>query len=539
MNALSARLATILLGCLGLAACSTEPNDPPVNAKSSITIGNGGDPGTLDPALAEDTHAFNVLTDLYEGLLAEDAAGALIPGVASDWQHSEDGLIYTFSLNNGATWSDGTPVLADDFVRGLRRVATPETQSTYSFLLNPIKNFEAIKAGELPVTELGVYARSAHELEIELARPAGHFLSILAQPISYPVYGTSPTAAQFTDTENFISNGAYLLEEWKINHSIKLRKNENFREADKVQIEEITYIPLSDLVAELNRYRTGELQITQSVPTSHFQSLKDSLGDELRVAPSLGLYYLAFDLTEAPFNSKPLRQALTMAIDRRQLVEFIGRGEQAAFGLVPPGVAGHESARFRWAELEPARRIDRARQLYNQAGYSKERPLKLKLSYNSGDIHERIVLAVSGMWQQSLGIDVELEKKEWKFFLATRDNRPAWDIMRFNWIGDYNDPMTFMEIFKSDSPQNLPRYRSSSYDKLVSAAAVELDLKKRSELTREAEALLLNDYPIAPLYFYVSKHLVKPNVRGFEDNILNKHPSRFLSYEQPADSPAQ
>ncbi|MEM7279702.1 MAG: peptide ABC transporter substrate-binding protein [Pseudomonadota bacterium] len=493
MNALSARLAIFLLGSLGLTACSPEPNHATTAAKNSITIGNGGDPGTLDPALAEDTHAFNVLTDLYEGLLVEDAAGNLIPGVASDWQHSEDGLVYTFNLNNGAKWSDGTPVLAGDFVRSIRRVAAPETRSTYSFLLSPIKNFEAIKAGELPVADLGVYARSDNVLEIELARPAGHFLSILAQPVSYPVYGEAPTAAQFTDTENFIGNGAYLLKEWKINHSIKLRKNENFREADSVQIEEVTYIPLSDLVAELNRYRTGEVQITQSIPTSHFQSLKDTMGDELRVAPSLGLYYLAFDLTEAPFDSKPLRQALTMAIDRQQLVEFIGRGEQAAYGLVPPGVSGHESARFRWRELDSANRIDRARQLYNQAGYNKEKPLKLKLSYNSGDIHERIVLAVSGMWQQSLGVEVELEKKEWKFFLATRDDRPSWDIMRFNWIGDYNDPMTFVEIFKSDSPQNLPRYKSPGYDELVEAAAIELDLEKRAQLTRDAEALLLND----------------------------------------------
>lgn len=535
MNSFRSSLVVALLASLILAACSSEP-DELQSVGSSITIGNGDDPGSLDPALAEDVHAFNVLTDLYEGLLAENAAGELIPGVASDWSLSEDGLTYRFTLNNGAVWSDGTPVVAEDFVKAFRRVAAPETASTYSFLLNPIKNFEAIKSGDLAISELGVHARETKLLEIILARPTGHFLSTLAQPVSYPVFGDKPTAAQFSDTENFVGNGAYLLEEWKINHSITLRKNENFRDSENVQIDEIVYIPLSDLVAELNRYRTGDLQITNSVPTSHFQSLRVTLGDELRVAPSLGLYYLAFDLTEAPFDSKLLRQALTMAIDREQLVEFIGRGEQAAYGLVPPGVAGHESAEFRWHELDSESRIARAQQLYTQAGYSAQNPLKLKLSYNSGDIHERIVLAVSGMWQQGLGVEVELEKKEWKFFLATRDDRPAWDIMRFNWIGDYNDPMTFIEIFLSDSPQNLPRYQNPRYDELVGAAAIELDTRKRARLTRDAESLLLNDYPIAPLYFYVSKHLVKPGIRGFENNILNKHPSRFLYFEQETDT---
>jgi len=251
----------------------------------------------------------------------------------------------------------------------------------------------------------------------------------------------------------------------------------------------------------------------------------------VRIAPSLGLYYLAFDLTEPPLDDRLLRQALNMAIDREQLVSIIGRGEQAAYGIVPPSVANHAAASFAWHALPPAERQKQAQELYRRAGYSDATPLALQLIYDSGDIHERIALAVSSMWRDVLGVDITILKMEWQYFLATRENRSEWQVMRFAWSGDYDDASTFTNIFRSGDPQNLAAYGNPDYDRLVADASAVQDDRQRAELMHAAEALLLADYPIAPLYFYVSKHLVSPRISCFESNALDRHPSRFLSID--------
>jgi oligopeptide transport system substrate-binding protein len=238
---------------------------------------------------------------------------------------------------------------------------------------------------------------------------------------------------------------------------------------------------------------------------------------------------LAFDLTEPPLDNRLLRQALNMAIDRDRLVSLIGRGEQAAFGIVPPGVANHEGVRFAWQDLPAETRHKQAQELYRRAGYSDDMPLALRLTYDTGDIHERIALAVSSMWRDVLGIDISIRKLEWQYFLANRDNRAEWQVMRFAWSGDYDDASTFMNIFRSNDPQNLAAYANPDYDKLVADASAEQNDQRRAALMQNAEAMLLADYPIAPLYFYVSKHMVSPGITGFENNILDRHPSRFLS----------
>lgn len=517
-----ARTALALLTVV-LAACGGPPADD-----DSIRRGNGGEPGSLDPALAEDIHAFNVLTDLYEGLVVAGPAGQIEPGVARDWSVSDDGLTWDFQLREDATWSNGDPVLAADFERGLRRAVNPATLSAYAFLLAPLENFDAVQSGQQAPAALGVEAIAARELRIRLSRPTGHLLSLLSMPVALPVHPATADSGRFADPATFIGNGPYLLEELNVGSDIRLRRNERFREAGAVASGSVIYLPVADPQVELAMYRAGELDITHTVPAEALPRLRESMPDALQVAPLLALYYLAFDLEEPRMADPDIRRVLSMAIDREVIVELLGRGETPAYGIVPPGTRGHEPARYEWRNLPIDTRREAGREVLAERGFDERNPLTLTLLYDAGDVHERIALAVAGMWQESLPVVVRTERREWKYFLASRDDRPAWDVMRFAWFGDYDAAGTFLDIFTHDSPQNLAGYRSAEYDALVARATSAIDAAQRAKAGQAAERRLLSDYPVAPLYFYVSKHLVRPGLSGFEPNVLDRHPSRYL-----------
>ncbi len=531
--------ASLLLLCAG---CERSPENQAASSSrkdaASLIRGNGGEPQTLDPSRADDVHAFNVLFDLYEGLVAEAEDGSLIPGAAESWEISEDGRKYRFFLRPDARWSNGEPMTADHFVAGIRRGATPATASPYGFFLTPLLNAEAVIAGELPVTALGVRAEDDLTLSLELERPAPHFLSILTMPIAYPFIGDidkSLAEDRFSNPDNFIGNGAYTLVEWRLLDRIVLRRNSYYREAEKVAIEFVEYLPIVDPQAELNRYRAGEIDITATVPPTQISRLRESRLAELRIAPRLALYYLAYDLTESTFADGNLRKALSMAINRQAIVDLVGRGELAAYGLVPPGVSDHIGQRYLWMSLSAEAREEEARRAYRAAGYSSDNPLRITLSYDLGDIHASVALAVRSMWQTVLGAEINLASKEWKYYLASRDDRQSWQVMRFAWFGDYNGASTFTDIFRSSNSQNLPSYQSEEYDRLLDEAVRSKDDGLRARLTAQAERLLLDDYPIVPLYFFVSKHLVSLQIENFRDNVLDRHPSQYLSKNNQAN----
>jgi len=514
-----------------LSGCGTDGEGVSQGDAEPVIVrrGNGEDPSSLDPARAEGVHSFSILTDLYEGLLALDADGTVIAGVAESWQVTEDGRTYTFHLRDDAQWSNGEPVTAHDFVNGMRRTMQPGTGSAYSFLLYPIRNAEAVAQGNLPHHELGVSARDDTTFVIELHAPAPYLSSILTMPIAFPYFDDGRVSdRRFSDPGRFIGNGPFLLAEWQPGSRIRLRRNPAFREADTVAIDEVHYLPISEPTTELNMYRAGELDITFAVPGSHVDQLRETHAADLKIAPFLALYYLAYDLSEAPFDNLALRQALSMAIDRDALVRITGRGEQPAYGLVPGGVNGYAPARVGWMGLPEKERLLKARSLYEQAGYSNAVPLKMTLLYDAADIHETIALAVSEMWRSNLGVEVRLEKREWKHLLAARENPADWQVMPFAWSGDYDHPATFTDLFHSESPQNLPGYVNERYDALLDEARSTIDRAEQMRLYAAAEAVVLDDAPIAPLYFFVSKHLVSPSITGFETNALDRHPSRYL-----------
>lgn len=530
---IAAFLAALLL--LG-AACDTqrEPGQSSGDSTPNTTLrrGNGGDPGSLDPAIAEDIHAYNVLIDLFEGLVTHNAAGDLESGAAESWSVSPDGLEYRFLLRPDARWSNGEPLLAGHFVDGVRHAVRPGTLSPNAFLLESLVHFDEVLRGERPQSDLGVRAEGDSTVVFRLRNPAAYFPGVLTMPVAFPrLVSVHQDPASFRDPGRFVGNGAYVLDEWRIGSHIRLRRNPAYRLYDRTTIEFVEYFPIEDPVSEFNRYRTGELDITATIPPAVFASVREERPQEVHVSPGLAVYYLAYDLSEPPLSSLQLRKALSLAIDRTALVDLLGRGEYPAYNLVPPRVSGHLPAVYDWKDLGPDERIAAAREAYVAAGYGSGRPLAITLTYDAGDVHEKVALVVSSMWRDVLGIDVSLDKLEWKLFLDTRADRSAWQIMRFAWFGDYDDASTFTNIFRSDSSQNLPGYRRSEYDASMRLADELNDPIQRRKALFDAERILLDDYPIVPLYFYVNKHLVNSRVRGYKPNVLDRHPTQTLALD--------
>ena len=510
---------------------ATEDVDEPNT--SVLHRGLPADPESVDPQKARSTQAGDVLRDIGEGLLGYSATGDLVPGVAESWTISDDGLTYTFKLRDDARWSNGDPVTAGDFVYSLRRLVDPATAAFYASSIAVVDNAEAIIAGELPPDQLGVEAIDERTLVLRLARPAPYLLSLLTSPATFPVHaGSIGTHGEaFTRPGNLLSNGAYQLAAWTPGSVLALSRNEHYWNNAATAIDEVRYHVLTQGVTELNRYRAGELHITSTVPPDNFAQVRDEYGDELRVAPYLGIYYYGFNLSKPPFKENPgLREALSMAIDRDVLVEKImGRGEAPAYSWVPPGVANYQPRRLAFADMSQEERNARARRLMAEAGYGPDNPLEIELRYNTSDEHRRIALAVQAMWKDVLEVETTLINEEFQVLLANMREAEVTQVFRTSWIGDYNDAHTFLSIVESDNASNMIRYSNEEFDAVMEQAARQLNPKWRRVHLEEAERVFLADHAVIPLYFFVSKHLVSPEVRGWGDNVLDYHYSQHLS----------
>ncbi len=499
------------------------------------------EPESLDPHKARSVQAGDVLRDIGEGLLTYSASGELVPGTASDWTVSEDGLVYTFTIRDEARWSNGEPVTAEHFAFSLRRLVDPATAAFYAQMVGDIVNAGQIIAGEMAPAELGVEVVDEHTLVIRLERPTPYLLSLLTYPVTFPVHPdlVATHGADFAQAGNLLSNGAYKLDAWEPGSVIKLSRNEHYWNNAGTAIDEVQHHVMVQEMTELNRFRAGELHVTSNVPPDTFEQVREDLADELRIAPYLGVYYYGFNLTKPPFKDNPaLREALSLAIDRDVLVNSITRrGEAAAYSWVPPGVDNYEPRRFVYADQSQEERNAHARLLLREAGYGPDNPLQIELRYNTSDTQRKIALAVQSMWRDVLGVETTLVNEEFQVLLANMREREITQVFRSSWIGDYNDAHTFLSIMESDNPSNMPGYQNETYDDLMQQAAEQVDPKKRRFYLEEAERVLLADHPVIPLYFYVSKHLVSPEVVGWEDNVLDYHYSQHLSLAPTAAEP--
>lgn len=526
--------ASILIVLLALSfaishGCSGDTPDTGVVLQRGIPT----DPESLDQHKARSTQALEVLRDLGEGLVEYAPSGEPQPAVAERWEVSDDGRTYTFHLRPDARWSNGDTVTAGHFVFALRRLVSPDTASFYANLVDAIVNAPEIVAGKRPPESLGVEATDELTLVVRLTRPTPYILSLFSHPSTFPLHpgAVEKHGASFARPGKLLSNGAFVLKAWVPGSLISLKKNELYWDNDATALDGVNYHVVVQDVAELNRYRAGELHITSTVPPDNFSELREQFGDELRIAPYLGLYYYGFNLTKPPFKDNlALRKALSMAIDRELLAEkIVGRGEAPAYSWVPTGVKNYEPTVFSFASLTVAERNKLARRLYKEAGYSAAKPLRFELRYNTSDTHKKIAVALQSMWKEVLGAEATLINEEYQVLLANMRSAQVTQMFRSAWIGDYDDAHSFLSVLQAGSAANMPRYANDDYESLMQRAAEQADLSRRALYLEEAERVMLADHPVIPLYFYVSKHLVSPQVGGWEDNVLDYHYSRHLS----------
>ncbi len=493
---------------------------------------NGAEPATLDPHLAEGAPSSHILRDLFEGLTSESPQGRIVPGAAIRWNISRDGKTYTFYLRREARWSNGDPVIADDFVYGLRRSASPATASSSAQGLLPIANAAEVLSGELPTDQLGVTAINDYILQIDLKGPTPYFLRILNLASTYPVHRPSldEHGSAFSRPGNLVSNGAYVLKDWKLRSRIELTRNEYYWDADNVVLDKIFYYPFADQSAASKQFRAGELHWTDGVPSNQFKWLQKHYPGELVISPWSGSYFFGYNVLREPFILNPdLRLALALALDRDLLTEKVTQfGEQPSYSLVPPGIGDFVSPLPVWAEWSQAERNAEARRLYSGAGYSEERPLRIEIRYNSGGNNKKMALAAASLWKQVLGVQATLFNEELKVFLQTREQKVLTQVFRAGWISDYADPFSFLELFRSGHGRNDYGYSNELYDSLLDEIAAERIPARRRRLMFEAERVLLADLPFIPLYTYVTKRLVNPRLRGWESNIMDHHYSKNM-----------
>ena len=534
----TAALLALLVACGGGPSETSAPEQGKAAVAPDPTTlrrGNGPEPDTLDPQRARTDASFNILRDLFEGLTAIAPDGSAVPGAAESWTVRADGLEYTFRLREALRWSNGDPVRGSDFVAGMRRLVDPATASPYAQVFEPVVNAAAIVRGEQPPETLGVSAPDDHTVVIRLRNPAPYLLGLLAQPGTFPVHGPSLAqhGAEYARPGHLTSNGAFVLSDWVVGSHVAAVRNRQYWNDALTRVERVQFFHHSDAGTEFRQYRVGELDVTYIVPPQQFAWIQERLPGELRVSPQLTVYYYGFNLSRPPFKDEPgLRRALSLVIDRERLTRAVtGLGEAPAYGWVPRGTANYTPQQFDYATRPYAERVAEARRLYAESGHSAQHPLQVEIRYNQGEVHNRLAVAVAAMWKEALGVETTLYAEEFRALLQSIQARTDTQVFRSSWVGDYNDAYTFAQLLQTGFGINLTGYSNPRYDALLEEATRQPDPARRRALLEEAERLMLADHPLLPLYFYVNKHLVKPYVTGWSDNIMNAQYTKDLGLD--------
>ena len=512
-----------------VATAAVVPAGVQLAEKQTLVRNNGSEVQSLDPHKIEGVPESNINRDLFEGLLISDVDGKPSPGVAEKWEN-KDFKVWTFHLRKDAKWSDGTPVTAQDFVYSWQRLANPNTASPYASYLQygHIVNIDDIIAGKKPITDLGVKALDDHTFEVTLSEPVPYFYKLLVHSSVSPV----PKAAvekygeKWTQPANIVTNGAYKLKDWVVNERIVLERNTNYWDNAKTVINQVTYLPISSEVTDVNRYRSGEIDMTyNNMPIELFQKLKKEIPNEVHVDPYLCTYYYEINNQKAPFNDVRVRTALKLALDRDIIVNKVkNQGDLPAYSFTPPYTDGAKLVEPEWFKWSQEKRNEEAKKLLAEAGYTAEKPLTFDLLDNTSDLHKKLAIAAASIWKKNLGANVKLENQEWKTFLDTR-HQGNYDVSRAGWCADYNEPTSFLNMVLSDSSNNTVHYKSPAFDKLIADTLKVTDEAQRSELYSKAEQQLDKDSAIVPVYYYVNARLVKPWVGGYsgKDPMDNIH----------------
>jgi oligopeptide transport system substrate-binding protein len=521
-------------GCTPKEEPSTAPEDKPNETTEEpakeepkkdeqiLTYNLLADPDSIDPHKATSVGASIIMQNIFEGLVRTNEKMEQGPGAAESWETNDEKTIWTFHLREDAKWSDGKPVTAEDFIYGWKRAVDPATACEYAYMLDPVKNATKIYSGELGVDELGIKAIDEKTLEVTLEQPTAYILELFAFPTYFPVrkdvVEKNPEAWEF-DPATAITNGPFILGEYTQNDVMKLVPNENYWDKDRVKLDAVKFVFITEQSTGLAAFEAGDIDGTDEVPAQEIPRLQ-SENDEFIIAPYLGTYFYCFNVTKEPFDNLKVRQAFTKAIDRNAIVTTVTLGGQIpASGFVPPGImTGGEDFRKAGGDygIDPmVAQVEEAQKLLSEAGYPNGEGFpKVTLKYNTSENHKRIAEAVQEMWKKNLNVDVELENMEWRVFIPARQNG-EFTIARHGWIGDYNHPMTFLDMFLSESGNNDPQWHNEEYDKLIYAAKKESDPKKAAELMHKAEDLMMKDQIVMPVYYYTHPMMMKNYVKGW------------------------
>ncbi|MBA4137285.1 MAG: peptide ABC transporter substrate-binding protein [Opitutus sp.] len=492
-----------------------------------LLLGNGADPQDLDPQVMTAFTDQNIALALFEGLCAlDEKSSTAVPAAAERWEVSADGLTYTFFLRANLKWSDGTPLTAADFVASWRRALLPTLAAEYAYLLHPLNNAEAINTGRMPTSALGAEAVDERTLRLTLERPTPYLPALTANPIWFPVHlgslakhdGLLQRGAAWTRPGNLVGNGPFVLTEWLPQAHVKVARNPHYWDAAAVKLRGITFFPTENMDVDERNFRAGQVHLTAELPLAKVDHYRKTSAESLRLDPFLETFFLRFNTTRPPLSDARVRRALSLAINREQLARTLLRGTRApALHYTPPDCAGY-TAQAR-VGFEPTK----AKDLLAAAGFpGGEGFPTLDVQVRNDELHAKVLEVIQAMWQRELGITVTISPVEQKTWVGNQQTL-NYAISTARWVGDFVDPVTFLDMFLPDGTNNWTGWADRDYARLISTAADAADPNSRYEKFQQAEALLLNESPIAPVFFGVRSYLIHPAVRGWEPALLGFH----------------
>lgn len=514
-----------------LAACAAFL--PMAAHAAELHRGNGSDPTTLDPQRATGAWENNVIGDLFIGLMTEDVNGEAVPGVAESFGVSADGLTYEFKLRPGLQWSDGEALTAKDFVFSFRRLMDPADPMPFASLGDVIENGEAVRTGAAPVERLGVSAPTSDRVVVRLATPTPYLLELFTHFAFYPTpeHAVSADPDGWAAPGNIVSNGPFRLASWTPGETLRLEKNPRFFDADAVALDAVVYHPIADDDAAVDLFAQGRLHMNSDYPAHRADWIDENLPGARHTAPYLALTYVTFNTRKPPFDDVRVRKALSLLIPRAALADGVMKdGSTPAWTMVPPGVANYSSPDVsEVAGMDRYAREERARELLRQAGYTPSNPLRFTYRHRDSLQSFRIAKFLRSLWRQGGNVIADLERS------PNRDHYAALGAGDFEagdagWIADYNDASSFLFLLRRASPQlNYGAFSHDGFEAAMDAAAAEADVAERAQKLQEAEAIVIDQRPVAPLVFQVRRELVAASVAGWSENVKGIHRSRWLS----------
>lgn len=520
------RLISLLLLLVFSAACLPQEQwfgKTHTRRTHTLVINNEGEPETLDPQLMSGSVEGRIAIQIFEGLTrCEPGSLRILPGTAASWEIRPGKTEYIFHIRTNARWSNGRPVTASDFVYSWTRLLDPRTAARYAEFLYMIKNARAFHKGILTnASLLGLRATDDHTLLVRLENPAPYFLEATSFYVTLPV--PRETVERFGERwirpEHIVCNGPFRLVSWHMHKEIILEKNPLYWDSEAVDLKRIIALPITDRNTALNLYRTGEVDVLFSLPPELHPYLKTKR--DLKSHRGWGVYYYKLNIQKKPLNNRLVRKALALAVNKEQIaLVLLARGEVPAYSFTPPFLQTYQPPEM--DRFDP----ERARCLLARAGYPGGKGFPgLSILYNNLEAHRHVAEVIQKNWQQELGIRVELNRQEWKVYLKST-HALEHQIARAGWIGDFNDPMTFLDMFQQTGGNNNTGWSDPQYSRLIATARKTSDWEERTRLLQAAEKILLRDMPVIPIYFYSFNLMAKPYVHGVYANLRDRHPLR-------------